>query len=418
MVCCRNGRAIAWFLGAVLGPITLVGAINAQDATEKRESVLHDGRTYTVREHGMPPLRTSGGFQALLPPEGLTNWTIVGGDAEIVREGDTLHGVGSAGRNTFLMSNRPYGDFVLEGEVKINPGGNSGWQVRSHQANPRNPKNGVRGYQLEVDSSDRRWSGGFYDELRRGWIHSLGDDPAAKAAFDATKWNHYRIECSGPHVRSWVNGVPCADVIDFADLNGSIAFQVHSGNCDVRWRNLRIHEIGASSFIDVSPWHQSAGITTLPDRSLRVGPSIKPVSMSTPLPGQGTTFRLHYRLDGEAVVKIRPFQPSEKGFSIQLDSNDSDRDGTVTGLDATESNYPVTATLAGTSGAPDDAHELIIDVEGPRVTILKDGRVWHRSHSTSKIRADIVEIVVPEGTNSIDVLDARVCVRELPAIRN
>lgn len=366
----------------------------------------------------MPPLRTGGGFEPLLPTQGISNWQIVGGNALIEREGDMLHGKGSSGSNTFLMSDRTYGDFVLEGEVKINPGGNSGWQVRSHQEQPGERRSGVQGYQLEVDSSDRRWSGGFYDERRRGWIHSLVDDPAGKAAFDVEKWNHYRIECTGPHVRSWVNGIPCADVIDFADLNGSIAFQVHSGNCDVRWRNLRIHDKGASSFIDAGPWRPLRVFTPLPDGSIRGKSSFEPVSIRAPLPGPGTTFRLHYRLDGEAAVRIRSLASDEQSFAIRLDSRNPERDCGIEGLQATESMYPVTATHAGTKGAPGDAHELIIDVEGPRITVLKDGRVLRRVHAGSDVRADIVEVELPTGENTIHLIDSEVCVRALPVSVN
>ena len=208
-------------------------------------SVMVDGRPYIVRDQGLEPLATDVPFEPLLPSSGLDGWSIVGGGAGIERVGDEIHGRGSDSRNTFLISDGSYSDFVLEGEVRINKGGNSGWQVRSRRVDPDDDRAGVMGYQIEVDSSERAWSGGFYDEMRRGWIHSMRGEDASRGAFRTGEWNHYRIECRGPHVRSWVNGVPCADVIDFADAEGSIAFQVHSGRCEVRWRNLRIKELPA-----------------------------------------------------------------------------------------------------------------------------------------------------------------------------
>ena len=63
--------------------------------------------------------------------------------------------------------------------------GNSGIQFRSHQKPEDDPKNPSRvfGYQMEVDPSDRKWSGGIYDEARRGWLFDLKDKPEAGAAF-------------------------------------------------------------------------------------------------------------------------------------------------------------------------------------------------------------------------------------------
>ena len=53
------------------------------------------------------------------------------------------------------------------------------------------------GYQCEVDPSSRAWSGGIYDEARRGWLYTGELNPSAKSAFKLGEWNHYRIECVG-----------------------------------------------------------------------------------------------------------------------------------------------------------------------------------------------------------------------------
>jgi hypothetical protein len=152
--------------------------------------------------------------------------------------------IGSAknmARNSFLVSPSTYGDFELEVEVKILPGGNSGIQIRSHLDKE---KDRVFGYQIEIDTSERAWSGGLYDEGRRGWLNSLKDMPQARASFKNGEWNRYRIRCQGDHIQSWVNGVPCADFHDDVDASGYIAFQVHGGkSAEVRWRNLWIQEL-------------------------------------------------------------------------------------------------------------------------------------------------------------------------------
>lgn len=166
----------------------------------------------------------------------LDRWKRVG-EAEFKLDDNALVGSGKLSRNSFLVSPEVLSDFVFECEVKIEDQRNSGIQVRSHI----NDEGRVYGYQIEIDSSDRAWSGGLYDEGRRGWLQSLADDPVARAAFKRGDWNRYRIECVGPRIRSFVNDVPCADFEDTLDRDGHLMFQVHSGEATtVTWRNLRL----------------------------------------------------------------------------------------------------------------------------------------------------------------------------------
>jgi len=144
--------------------------------------------------------------------------------------------------NSFLCTEKMYADFVLELEFLADPGINSGIQIRSHSY--KNYKDGrVHGYQVEIDTSDRAWSGGIYDEARRGWLNDLKSNPAAQKAFKNGKWNHYRIEAVQNRIRTWVNGVPAADLTDDMTAKGFISLQVHgsktAGN-KIRWRNIRI----------------------------------------------------------------------------------------------------------------------------------------------------------------------------------
>ena len=106
--------------------------------------------------------------------------------------------------------------------------------------------NRVHGYQMEIDPSDRAWSGGIYDEARRDWLYTLENNIAAKSAFKHNDWNHYRIECIGNSMRTWVNGVACAHLIDDMTPKGFIALQVHAVSNpenvgeEIRWKNIRI----------------------------------------------------------------------------------------------------------------------------------------------------------------------------------
>ncbi|MFG0330860.1 MAG: DUF1080 domain-containing protein [Phycisphaerales bacterium] len=184
-------------------------------------------------------------FIPLFDGESLDGWRKVGGDATYFVEDGAIVGEVGPGPNTFLRTERVFDDFELRLEVKLDVPGNSGVQFRSHQR----PEDGrVYGYQCEIDPSPRAWSGGVYDEGRRGWLAPLDDKPEARAAFNLEGWNDYRIRAVGDHLQTWVNGVPCADFRDPMDARGFIALQVHSGDQGrIRWRNIRIREIQSST---------------------------------------------------------------------------------------------------------------------------------------------------------------------------
>lgn len=142
----------------------------------------------------------------------------------------------------FLVSEETYGDFILEADVFVPDGGNSGIQFRAHYE-----PNRLWGYQAEVDPSERAWSGGLYDEGRRGWLHTLEDDhyTAAREAFRNGEWNHYRIKAEGPRIEIWVNDVKTTDTYDTADQSGHIALQHHGEDGLVyRFKNVRVRNLG------------------------------------------------------------------------------------------------------------------------------------------------------------------------------
>ena len=147
--------------------------------------------------------------------------------------------------NSFLCTEKMYTDFILELEFLVEPGMNSGIQIRSHSFERyRNYR--VHGYQVEIDTSSRAWSGGIYDEARRGWLYPLKDKPEAQKAFKQNQWNHYRIEAIGDRIRTWVNGVPAADLKDDMTSTGFISLQVHGSKVadkKIKWRNIRIQDL-------------------------------------------------------------------------------------------------------------------------------------------------------------------------------
>ena len=176
----------------------------------------------------------------------LTGWKQLNGKAKYeVRNGEIVGTTVQGEPNSFLATEKDYTDFILELELKVDSPMNSGIQIRSESRDDY--MNGrVHGYQVEVDPSPRAWSGGLYDEARRGWLYTLEYNPDAKKAFKNGAWNKYRIECIGNNIRTWVNGVPAAWVYDGLTKKGFIALQVHSigrneqQGKQIRWRNIMI----------------------------------------------------------------------------------------------------------------------------------------------------------------------------------
>src|SRR5690606_2878987 len=105
---------------------------------------------------------------------------------------------------------------ILEVDVKLEgTETNSGIQTRSHlDLKANNGKGRVYGRQVEIDPTPRAWTGGIYDEARRGWLYTLDLNERAKSAFKAGEFNRIRIEAIGNETRTWVNDIPVAAVID------------------------------------------------------------------------------------------------------------------------------------------------------------------------------------------------------------
>lgn len=176
----------------------------------------------------------------------LSGWEQVNGTAEYrVENGEIIGTTVTGSPNSFLATDREYGDFILELEFLVDSTINSGIQFRSIH-DPAIMKGRVHGYQFELDPSDRAWTAGIYDEARRGWLYPLSLNPEAQKAFKQGEWNKARIECIGSSIRTWLNGVPAANLQDDLTSSGLICLQVHSiGNekeagKEIRWRNIRI----------------------------------------------------------------------------------------------------------------------------------------------------------------------------------
>ncbi len=201
------------------------------------------------------------GFKPLFDGKTLDGWHQHGGKAKYRVEDGAI--VGSSVPNTpnsFLCTEKQYGDFILELEFKVDPALNSGVQIRSEvfdepkeiEVEGKKIKVGadrVHGYQVEIDPSARSYSGAIYDEGRRGrFLADLKDNEAARNAFKQNEWNKFRIECRGDNIKTWINDVPAIDLKDDVTAKGYICLQVHGVGkkeepLEVAWRNIKIKEL-------------------------------------------------------------------------------------------------------------------------------------------------------------------------------
>lgn len=140
---------------------------------------------------------------------------IVGGD-----------GVTQVKANTFLQTEKEYGDFELRCLFRLSGSSgfiNSGIQYRSFVE-----KNHLTGYQADI--GDGYW-GDIYDEHRRGKLVG-GDLRTLRHILQSDGWNSYIVRVKGDHHELYINGVKVADYVEkdaSIRKKGVIGFQLHGG---------------------------------------------------------------------------------------------------------------------------------------------------------------------------------------------
>jgi hypothetical protein len=191
-------------------------------------------------------------WQELFNGKNLRGWEKLDGSVEFRVENGMIIGISRTGTpNTFLATKKNYADFILEYEMKMDRGLNSGVQFRSSSHRPDGTPR-VNGYQVECDDhADRPWVGGIYEEAARGWLYPMSYNQEAFRVFKPGDWNRFRVEVVGNTIRTYVNGVSFANLVDDARPEGFIALQVHGigdsqelAGREIRWRNIRILTAG------------------------------------------------------------------------------------------------------------------------------------------------------------------------------
>jgi len=186
------------------------------------------------------------GWRSLFNGKDLKGWKQINGTAKYEVQNGMIVGTTTVGSpNSFLAADELFGDFILELDFKMDDGTNSGVQFRS-ESKPDYLDGKVFGYQFDIDPSSRKWCGGIYDESRRQWLYPLEYNTPAKAAYKNNEWNSCRIEAIGSSLRTWLNGIPCSNVVDNMTLKGLLALQVHAigkpeeAGKHVWFKNIRI----------------------------------------------------------------------------------------------------------------------------------------------------------------------------------
>jgi len=219
----------------------------------------------TILSSGITVSSCQDGWTELFDGKTLDGWTVHSGFAKYRVEDGTIIGTAVQGSpNSFLCTDREYGDFILEFEVFLdNPRLNSGVQFRSQVApqeltfvfrNERGeyraqtiPADRVYGYQVEIATNGG--AGGVYDEARRAMMPWWPEQGSTESGvFRENEWNSYRVECRGDSIRTTVNGQVVCEFRDALTLKGIIGLQVHDVGNDptpyqVRWRNIRLMQL-------------------------------------------------------------------------------------------------------------------------------------------------------------------------------
>jgi hypothetical protein len=184
-------------------------------------------------------------FVSLFDGKSLEGWIQRNGQATYRVEDGTIVGkTAKNSPNSFLCSKKAYCDFDLQFEVKVDPGLNSGVQIRSRSSKDYNNER-VHGPQVEIETAPGE-SGYIYGEATgRGW---LSPNQNIKDAYKNDQWNQYRVLAVGPRIQVWINGRPVEDLTDeMSSQCGFIGLQVHGvgdrGPFEVRWRNIKIKDL-------------------------------------------------------------------------------------------------------------------------------------------------------------------------------
>ena len=176
-------------------------------------------------------------YKAIFDGKTLEGWTQRNGTATYRVEKKSVVGKTNEGSpNSFLCSDKEYGNFDLIFEVKVDDKLNSGVQIRSQTKG--GPKGRVNGPQVEIEASGKNGAeaGYIYGEAAGGWM-TPADKLKPHKHFKDGKWNKYRVVADGANIKVWINGAVVSD------LNHEEKYKSHPKG----FIGLQVHSIGRGS---------------------------------------------------------------------------------------------------------------------------------------------------------------------------
>ncbi len=178
-----------------------------------------------------------------------THWTAK--DGELINDG---HGV-------YLTTDGMYGDYELLIEYKTIPQADSGIYLKS------NPQVQIWNHKAEkLSDGQAKGSGGLWNNSPG----APGKDPSEIADRPFGEWNEFKIQQVGTRTSVWLNG---KHIIDHALMEnywdrkaplvakGPVQLQTHGG--EIRWRNIKVREIGSVEANEILRSHYQDGFTAL-----------------------------------------------------------------------------------------------------------------------------------------------------------
>lgn len=178
--------------------------------------------------------KTLAGWKTITPEEKVI-WKVVDGK---ITGGD---GVKPIKDNTYLITEKEYGDFELRCLFRLSGNAstgmiNSGIQYRSKVIDGK-----MVGYQADIGNG---YWGDIYDEHRRALL-VRGDLSVLKHLLKEDGWNSYIVRVRGNHHELYINGVKTCDYIEkdrTVPSKGIIGVQAHGGGAaKIELRDITIN---------------------------------------------------------------------------------------------------------------------------------------------------------------------------------
>jgi hypothetical protein len=140
-------------------------------------------------------------------------------------------------KNTFLISEREYGNFVLRTQFKLR-NHNSGIQFRSTEL----AEFVVAG--LQADIAFDNWTGSIYDEKGKRGVIVNGWKGKGEKLYKKDEWNDMELSAIGENIQIKINGTVTSELKDTSKASGVLAFQLHAGpDMKAEFRNIRLKEV-------------------------------------------------------------------------------------------------------------------------------------------------------------------------------